>query len=150
NSPPRAASTLIPAEPAIARASMSRRVLPIPALPSMTANRPPPRRAASIKPCSAATWTSRSSSKPGSTRRNDTPRRRHDLSVDPLKTRQFWEVFGFPRHQHRPNGVGWSDRDRPTLPRHTPMAPPVVDRRRLPQTPPLEGTLTPEGGRFGV
>ena len=37
----------------------------MPALPSMTANRPPPLRAASVNACSAATWASRSSSKTG-------------------------------------------------------------------------------------
>ena len=35
----------------------------MPALPSMTTNRPPPRRAASASACSAATWASRSRSK---------------------------------------------------------------------------------------
>ena len=52
----------IPAEPAIARASASRRVLPMPALPSMTTNRPPPVRAAPANASSAATWASRSRS----------------------------------------------------------------------------------------
>ena len=35
----------------------------MPAVPSMTTNRPPPLRAASARARSAATWTSRSSSK---------------------------------------------------------------------------------------
>ena len=51
----------------------SRRVLPMPALPSMTTNRPPPPRAASASACSAATWASRSSSNPAVPPEGTTP-----------------------------------------------------------------------------
>src|SRR5215207_2705975 len=64
SSPPRAASTWSPASPAAARTSVSRRVLPIPALPSIATRRPSPSRAAATIAASVATSVSRSKSNP--------------------------------------------------------------------------------------
>ena len=80
---------------------------------AMTANRPPPLRAASVNACSAATWPSRSSSKTGvSARRKDTRRRHHDQSVDPLRSDSPGTVRACPlRGRPRPIRV------QPPLPR---------------------------------
>ena len=59
---PRAACTPHPADPAIGARSASRRALPMPALPSITTNRPQPFRDAPASASSTATWASRSSS----------------------------------------------------------------------------------------
>ena len=57
--------------------------MPIPALPSITANRPPPLRAASIKACSVATCASRSRSKKAAPPEGTTfAEYRHDSGTD--------------------------------------------------------------------
>ena len=121
NSPPRAASTPIPAEPAIARASASRRVLPMPGTSlddgEAAHHRSAPRRPA---PSSAATWASRSKSNVASARRKDTspaPSRPIRRTAQNLQFRgAFW---GWPPTRGAPFRVQSPRRDDRVRPRRS-------------------------------